>query len=378
MGKNILFIPAPFDGHITGLVEPIKDLISLGHNVTIYLLDKYEPRLKHSGAKLKLFSYGKIVLSPKAPQMAKHILILYQSYDAILNQAIKSEDKYDYLIADSLLDGYELNKIFKIPILISWNTFQYVEICSNLKKTLNRRMRVLTPINKKYNINIRDFMFILCEEAKYKLILTSKLFHVETKLIDDSVYFIGPSIEERPIDTTFNFTKNENQKLIYISLGTVFCVNKDIFKMFIETFKNLKEFQVIISIGKIINPKDLGELPDNIYIYNYVPQLQILKQTDIFITHGGLNSINEGILIKQLPFIIIPQEFDQFENAKQLEKYEAGIVLDKNNLTNEILKDSVYKIIQNEQKYKNGVDKIAQSFKEARKERKQIFEKIFI
>ena len=155
MGKNILFIPAPFDGHITGLVEPIKDLISLGHNVTIYLLDKYEPRLKHSGAKLKLFSYGKIELSPKAPQMAKHILILCQSYDAILNQAIKSEDKYDYLIVDSLLDGYELNKIFKIPILISWHTFQYAEICSNLKKTLNRRMRVLTPINKKYNINIR-------------------------------------------------------------------------------------------------------------------------------------------------------------------------------------------------------------------------------
>ena len=378
MAKNILFITAPFDGHIAGLLEVIKDLISLGHNVTIYLLDKYEPRLKQSGVKLKLFSYGKINLPPQAPQIALNNFILCQSYDAILSQAIKSEEKYDYLIVDSLLDSYELNKIFKIPILISYHTFQYAEFPPNLKETANYRMKALIPINKKYNINIKDFMSIDNDKAKYKLILTSKLFHVENKLIDDSFYFIGPSIEERPIDTTFNFKKDENKKLIYISLGTVFSLNKDIFKMFIETFKNLKEFQVIMSIGNIINPKDLGELPDNIYIYNYVPQLQILKETDIFITHGGLNSINEGILIKQLPFIIIPQEVDQFVNAKQLEKNEAGIILDKKNLTNEILKDSVYKIIQNEQKYKKGVERIAQSFKEAREERKKIYEKIFI
>ena len=32
MAKNILIISAPFEGHIAGLNEIIKDLISLGHN----------------------------------------------------------------------------------------------------------------------------------------------------------------------------------------------------------------------------------------------------------------------------------------------------------------------------------------------------------
>ena len=75
--------------------------------------------------------------------------------------------------------------------------------------------------------------------------------------------------------------------------------------------------------------KDLGELPENIFIYSHVPQLQVLKECDIFITHGGINSINEGILLKKLPLIVVPQEMDQIDNVKQIEKFEAGIYLDK-------------------------------------------------
>ena len=132
-----------------------------------------------------------------------------------------------------------------------------------------------------------------------------------------------------------------------------------------------------MSIGKNINIKDLGDIPENFNIYNHVPQLQVLKETDIFITHGGLNSINEGIILKNLPFIIIPIFFDQFGNAKQLEKLGAAIVLKKEDLTEEILKNAVNKIVENEENYKNNVKKIAESYKAARADRKKIYEKIF-
>ena len=153
--------------------------------------------------------------------------------------------------------------------------------------------------------------------------------------------------------------------------------NLELFKNCIEAFKNLKEFQIILSIGKILNVKDLGELPENIFAFSYVPQLQVLKQTDIFITHGGINSINEAILLKNLPLIVIPQEFDQFDNAKQIEKYGAGIALDNKNINPEILKKSVFKILEDIDKYKRGIETISKSFKEAREERKKVFEKFF-
>ena len=97
-------------------------------------------------------------------------------------------------------------------------------------------------MNKKFNLNIRDFLRVhYIADAKYKLMLTSKLFHPQSEVIDDSFYFIGPSIEERPIDNNFNFKKDENKKLIYISLGTIF---NDNFKIFNNLLK-------LLEIGKI-------------------------------------------------------------------------------------------------------------------------------
>ena len=377
-GKNILVLVGLFDGHIPGMIEIVKDLTSLGHNVTCYVLDKFKDRVKDTGAKLKVFTIPPIHRSPYSPKRAINCLIAGFSYDAIITDALKSEDKYDYLLIDSFFDGSELNKIFKIPTIISVYIFPLGEETPYVKKFEQKRLEPIIPLNKKFNLNIRDFIRVhYIADAKYKLMLTSKLFHPQSEVIDDSFYFIGPSIEERPIDNNFNFKKDENKKLIYISLGTIFNDNFEVFKQFVEAFRNWKDFQVVISIGKHFDVKNLGDLPENILAFNFVPQLQILKIADIFITHGGINSINEAILLNNLPIIVMPQELDQFDNAKQIEKLEAGINIDNNNLSPEIIRNAVIKFLENEKKYKIGVEKICKSFKEARKERKAIYEKLF-
>ena len=379
-GKNILVLAGIFDGHIPGIFEIIKDLKSLGHNITCYVLDKYEERLKMTNVKLIPYSTGKIEIPPGLPKVALLNFHFTKCIEEILSLAVKSEQKYDYLLYDSLFDGNEINKIFKIPKIVAIYVFPVGEMSPFMKNTVDKRMLALIPINKKYNLNLRDFITIHHRgEAKYKLILTSRLFHIETKIVDNTFYFIGPSIDKRPIDNSFNFKKDENKKLIYISLGTVFNENFNFYQICIETFGNLKEFQIIISIGNNIKVNDLGQLPDNIYAFNYVPQLQVLKMTDIFITHGGINSINEGIFMNNnLSFIVIPQEMDQFDNAKQIEKLGAGIALDIKNINQEILKNAVFEILENPDKYRKGIEMIMKSFKEAREERKAIYEKIFV
>ena len=215
-------------------------------------------------------------------------------------------------------------------------------------------------------------------DSQYKLILTSKFFNPDNyALTDKSFYFIGPSIENREIDYTFNFKKDENKKLIYISLGTIVPKKVDFFKKCIKAFGNSKEFQVILSVGKTLDIMEFGDLPDNIYVYNYIPQIQVLDYTDIFITHGGINSIYEALLLKNLPLIIVPAMDDQFYNAEKIAKSGAGITLNIENVTSEILLNSVYELLKNKEKYKIGVNKIVESFKEARNERKKIYEELF-
>ena len=130
-------------------------------------------------------------------------------------------------------------------------------------------------------------------------------------------------------------------------------------------------------MGKTIDITQFKDVPKNISIFNFVPQQRILSISDIFITHGGLNSIQEGLAYR-IPLIVIPQQFDQFNNGKLVEKLEVGILLDKNKITAEILKDAVNNIIINREKYKKGIDKIVESFEEARNVRSKIYEQIFV
>ena len=230
-GKNILVLVGIFDGHIPGIIEIIKELKSLGHNVTCYVLDKFENRLKVTGAKLITYSIGEIVLPPTAPEIARNNFILSKSLDLILEIGLKSEEKYDYLLYDSLFDGKEMNKIFKIPKIIAVYIFPVGEMSEFIKGTIGLRTKALIPLNKKYNLNLKDFLLMHHSgDAEYKLMLTSKLFHIQTNKIDDSFHFIGPSIEERPIDNSFTFKKDEKKKLVFISLGTVFNNNLEFFQ----------------------------------------------------------------------------------------------------------------------------------------------------
>ena len=158
MAKNILIIVSPFEGHIAGLKEIIKDLLALGHNVTCYLLDKFEYRFKGIDIKLKTFDIGKIKLPPGAPEIAIKGITFAKAYEEILSLAIQSNEKYDYLIFDSILDGYEMNKIFKVPNLISLYTFPIVEVIPMSKFSADKRIGYLAPVNKKFNLNLRDFM----------------------------------------------------------------------------------------------------------------------------------------------------------------------------------------------------------------------------
>ena len=377
--KNILFIVGLFEGHITSTIKLVEDLVSLGYNVVLYLLDEFAERYKNTGAKSIVFSIEPPDLSLDVKTLSD--LIQIRSFEFILAQAQKDQGKYDYLLVDSIYDGKEINKIIKASAVISIHTLQYVYFPDDFIKQVDEGMRqLITPLNKKYNINMKaDYEILSHPHSDYNLILTSKEFQSPKIKLDNSFYFIGPSsFEERPIDKSFPFKKDLNKKLIYISLGTVFTDNLYFFKMCINAFGFSKEFQLIISVGKKFDIKIFGNLPENVYIYNFVPQQKIFKEADIFISHGGLNSINERLLLCKKPIIIVPQFADQFSNAEQIELFGAGIALKKETINENILKNAVNSIIAEEEKYNKGVLKLVKTFEKAREERKSILKKILV
>lgn len=139
-----MFINGISDGHFTGTVELVKDLVSLGHNVTCYVLNKFLDRIKNTGAKIKTFEVvieqSVIDNMPKwSPPFAINIFIYTKYIDQVLDYAIKNKEigKYDYLVIDRFFDGNEMNKILQASEVISIYTCTITEEPPEVKNYMN-------------------------------------------------------------------------------------------------------------------------------------------------------------------------------------------------------------------------------------------------
>ena len=342
--------------------------------------------MEDTGAKVIAYKVNrneiKKLRPPNTLPIIDNVFLFGRSLENIIFLLSKDETKYDYYIFDSFFEINEMNKILKLPLdkfvlIYVSNIFTDEDM---LDVTEFRKMG-FKRLNEKYNLNFHDFVEVYYTPNKFKkLILTSKLFLYKSENCDNTCYFLGPNIEKRKFDKNFKFQKDKNKKLIYVSCGTIFNTDINLYKTCIETFKDSDEYQLIITVGQYIDiNKEFKDIPKNISIFNYVPQSQIFSDIDIFISHGGFNSIHETLLCG-IPPIIISQKYDQFDTARKIEQLEAGIFIDKKKteINPNVLKDAVNNIVANKEKYKKGVDLIKKSLIEARNNRKNIYEKIFV
>lgn len=112
---------------------------------------------------------------------------------------------------------------------------------------------------------------------------------------------------------------------VYISLGTINHLDQAFYRTVFTAFA-ADPAQFILSIGRQSNLSVLGRVPDNFIVRNYVPQLDILARVDYFITHGGMNSVHEG-LYYGVPEIVVPHQVEQLLNGKRVAEVKAGILL---------------------------------------------------
>lgn len=96
-------------------------------------------------------------------------------------------------------------------------------------------------------------------------------------------------------------------------LGRCLIKAVDFYRLCFEAFAKTP-YTVVLSVGRHIAIADLGALSPNFNVRNHVPQLAVLKQSRLFVTHGGMNSVNEGLFFG-VPLMVFPQGADQHRNV---------------------------------------------------------------
>ena len=113
-----------------------------------------------------------------------------------------------------------------------------------------------------------------------------------------------------------------------MSSGTILCFPIYVYNSIINYLKDsTTELNIAFKYWdtKVIKTE---ALPKNVKFYNYANQTELLKKSNLFITHGGYNSIIESIYYG-VPMIVIPLVNDQFLSGYFLEKYGVAVVVKK-------------------------------------------------
>ena len=122
------------------------------------------------------------------------------------------------------------------------------------------------------------------------------------------------------------------------------------FRAIVAGLAKHKDVQLVLSIGDQLDPEQIGPVPKNAVIVKRAPQLELLKQTSVCITHAGLNTVLES-LAQGVPQVAIPVTFDQLGVAARIAYHQTGVVtsLDKltadhlSTLLDEVLTNSIYR-----------------------------------
>jgi MGT family glycosyltransferase len=124
-------------------------------------------------------------------------------------------------------------------------------------------------------------------------------------------HYAGPFHDgEGRTPIAFPWEKLSGEPLIYASLGTVVNGLEHVHKAILGAVGPLTGFQIVLSIGKFINPADLGPIPANTLLVAEAPQIELLKIAALCITHAGLNTVLET-LAQGVPMVAIPNSYDQ-------------------------------------------------------------------
>lgn len=192
-----------------------------------------------------------------------------------------------------------------------------------------RLRRVSRRLEQRYGVPIGSWLDVL--GGRYgctTLVGTSRELQIRPEgLVDEDVRFVGPlraaSAPARGEEPALA-ALGAHEELVYVSLGTVF---EDRPAFFRDAARALARpgRRVVLSVGRI-PPRTLGALPEGVAAHPSVDQLAVLRRADLFITHGGFNSVQEG-LVAGVPLLVFPQMQEQVLNADRVAELGAGLRL---------------------------------------------------
>jgi hypothetical protein len=378
---KIAYVGLPAHGHTNPTLPVMKELVERGHEVLYYNAEWFRAKVAPTGVKycalpeplpserevseaLHELIHASLIISRMSPHLTRYLIEEFKRerpdvviYDSVAMWGYIAARKHNIanicFITTFVLDGSQGAIGLGTMLRFLWASLPHVP------KLLRWRRRMAQEFGKENSGGITEY-------ADLNIVFTSEAFHPKNSFVDGRFRFVGPSINPATRDGDFALAQLRDGPKVYISLGTVNHLDLAFYQAVFRAFADYPA-QFILSVGKQTDVAQLGMIPDNFIVRNYVPQLDILQQVDAFITHGGMNSVHEG-LYYGVPEIAVPHHLEQLLNGKRVAETGTGVLLGDRRpygrVTAEELRQALDEVLSQPQ-YRQNAERIGKTLKDA-------------
>ncbi|MGE5408257.1 MAG: macrolide family glycosyltransferase [Syntrophothermus sp.] len=347
--NRLVFFNLPASGHVNPTLPLVAELSRRGASVLYYTGDQFRDQVERQGAEFR--SYGRHLTYDHSRLPSNYLRVagvLARATEDLLPFSIAElrRERPAVVISDAmcpwgrLAAGAEgipgVSSLSALPLDLSLlrkhtSPAEFARAVGAGAAGYLRFRRASRRLRRTYHVEVGGLFDLFVYRDRLTIAYTTRAFHPNPERFDESVRFVGPLLRETEDPDPGLMRSLADGPLVYASMGTVVPPDARFLRTCVEAFADRDE-TLLLSVGVNIDPASLGPIPRNCIVRRSVPQLAVLRRTSVFITHGGMNSVSEGLALG-VPLLLYPQSPEQGIIAARVAELGAGRTIDARDAT---------------------------------------------
>jgi MGT family glycosyltransferase len=162
------------------------------------------------------------------------------------------------------------------------------------------------------------------------LVLLPREFQPKAETFGPEYVFVGPS----PSEANRSWEPpGDGRPVALLSMSTSSHCPPTFFR---DTALGLRAagWHVVVTLGKRVDPAELGALPDGVEVHSWVPLDAVLDHAAAFVSQGGMSSVMAAVR-HAVPAVYLPGQPEPMVNARRVEELGLATVLPADTATPE-------------------------------------------
>ncbi|THA23711.1 glycosyltransferase [Streptomyces sp. RKND-216] len=365
---HVAFMPLPEFGHVSPTLPIVEELVRRGHRVTFATTRRFEEKVTAAGA--RALCYESWLTSRKLPDTMDAEYMVHEPVRSI-DEGIATvpvleegfgDDIPDVLLYDvsTFAAGRVLARKWKRPAiemfgtLASNDTYSLTQqIGSLFADEIDPHHPALIDFFVKQGQLLKDhgLAHVTLEEFnapadESNLVFLPRSFQPAHETFDERFAFVGPSVGSRDDEPDWE-EPEPGRPVALVSRGSMQIDGQAaILRTYIEAFAGT-DWHVVVAAADHVDRDELGSVPDNVRLMSWVPQLSVLRRADVFVSHGGTNSVMEAMYLGT-PVVAVPYTPEQHFIAERLAELGLGAHLPQDEVTPERLRTEAERLVADE------------------------------